>query len=103
MITVFLDIDTQIDFMFPAGSLYVPGAERIIDTVARLNRHAAASGSRLVSTMDAHLENDPEFRTWPAHCVAGTAVCGRAAVTSAKFFALARRNIGMQARHCRKC
>ena len=27
MKTVFFDIDTQIDFVFPAGALYVPGAE----------------------------------------------------------------------------
>ena len=26
----FFDIDTQIDFLFPAGSLYVPGAERLL-------------------------------------------------------------------------
>ncbi len=72
MKTVFFDVDTQIDFLYPAGALYVPGAERILDKIAALNRHAAATGSPLVSTMDAHLENDPEFRTWPAHCVAGT-------------------------------
>jgi nicotinamidase/pyrazinamidase len=73
MKTVFFDVDTQNDFMYPAGALYVPGAERIIDSIAQLNRHAAATGSPLVSTMDAHLENDLEFRSWPAHCVAGTA------------------------------
>jgi nicotinamidase/pyrazinamidase len=27
----------------------------------------------VVSTVDAHAENDPEFRAWPPHCVAGTA------------------------------
>jgi hypothetical protein len=27
---VFLDVDTQMDFMLPSGSLYVPGAEKII-------------------------------------------------------------------------
>jgi nicotinamidase/pyrazinamidase len=72
MKNVYFDVDTQIDFVYPAGALYVPGAERILDGVAGLNRHAAATGSPLVSTMDAHLENDPEFRVWPAHCVAGT-------------------------------
>src|SRR5689334_10348127 len=36
----FFDIDTQIDFLFPAGALYSPGAERIIEPVARLNRFA---------------------------------------------------------------
>ena len=72
MKTVFFDIDTQIDFVYPAGALYVPGAEHLIDKIASLNRHAAKTGAPLVSTMDAHRENDEEFRNWPAHCVAGT-------------------------------
>jgi nicotinamidase/pyrazinamidase len=81
MKTVFFDVDTQVDFLFPAGALYVPGAERIIDTVARLNRHAWAQGMPLVSTADAHLENDEEFRVWPAHCVVGTVGQQKAAAT----------------------
>ena len=68
----FFDVDTQLDFLFPAGALYVPGAERLVTAIAALNRHAAARGHALVSTMDAHAEDDPEFRTWPPHCVAGT-------------------------------
>jgi nicotinamidase/pyrazinamidase len=81
MSTVFFDIDTQIDFMFPAGALYVPGAERILPKVAALNRYAAMLGLPLISTMDAHSENDPEFRSWPPHCVAGTFGQGKASVT----------------------
>jgi nicotinamidase/pyrazinamidase len=27
----------------------------------------------VVSTVDAHAEDDPEFRHWPPHCVSGTA------------------------------
>jgi nicotinamidase/pyrazinamidase len=69
---VFFDIDTQVDFVTPAGALYAPGAERVIGAVARLNRHAAASGIALISTTDAHAENDVEFAQWPPHCVAGT-------------------------------
>jgi nicotinamidase/pyrazinamidase len=72
MSTVFLDIDTQIDFLYPAGALYVPGAEAIVDRVAALNRWAAAHGVPVISTMDAHAEDDPEFAAWPPHCVAGT-------------------------------
>ena len=72
MNTVFFDIDTQIDFLYPAGALYAPGAESIVETVARLNRHAGAKGIPLISTADAHSENDPEFRQWPPHCVVGT-------------------------------
>jgi nicotinamidase/pyrazinamidase len=72
MKTVFVDVDTQIDFLFPAGALYVPGAERLLPAIAQLNRYAAAQGIPLISTADAHSENDPEFRQWPPHCVAGT-------------------------------
>jgi nicotinamidase/pyrazinamidase len=71
--TVFFDIDTQLDFLFPAGALYVPGAERIVPAVAALNQFAAAHGVPVVSTMDAHSPDDPEFREWPPHCIAGTA------------------------------
>ncbi|HSW48642.1 MAG TPA: cysteine hydrolase family protein [Bryobacteraceae bacterium] len=72
MSTVFFDVDTQLDFMLPAGALYAPGAENIIPAIARLNRWAAEHSIPVVSTMDAHAENDPEFAQWPAHCVAGT-------------------------------
>ena len=72
MKTVFFDVDTQIDFLFPAGALYVPGAEHIIPNIARLNRYAAENGIPLVSTVDAHTENDPEFAAWPPHCIVGT-------------------------------
>jgi nicotinamidase/pyrazinamidase len=71
--TVFFDVDTQIDFLYPAGALYVPGAETVVDRVAALNGYAAVHGIPVVSTMDAHAENDPEFRQWPPHCIAETA------------------------------
>ena len=73
MKTVFFDVDTQIDFLYPAGALYVPGAEKIVAQIAELNRFAGAHGIPLVSTMDAHSEDDPEFKTWPPHCVVETA------------------------------
>jgi len=73
MRTVFFDVDTQLDFLYPAGALYVPGAESIVPQVAALNRYAAEHGIPVVSTMDAHPENDREFHEWPPHCVAGTA------------------------------
>jgi nicotinamidase/pyrazinamidase len=71
MRTVFFDIDTQLDFVTPAGALYAPGAERVIAAVAKLNRHAASSGIVPISTTDAHAENDAEFAQWPPHCVSG--------------------------------
>jgi nicotinamidase/pyrazinamidase len=69
---VFFDVDTQNDFLLPAGALYVPGAEQRIPAIARMNRHAASRGIPVISTMDAHAEDDPEFAVWPPHCVAGT-------------------------------
>lgn len=72
MKTVFFDVDTQIDFLSPAGALYVPGAEHLVPQVAALNRWAAAHGIVVVSDVDAHAEDDPEFADWPPHCVAGT-------------------------------
>ena len=71
MTTVFFDVDTQMDFLFPSGALYVPGAERITPAVIRLNRYAAERGIPVISDVDAHGEDDPEFRDWPPHCVAG--------------------------------
>ncbi|HXJ40070.1 MAG TPA: isochorismatase family protein [Bryobacteraceae bacterium] len=68
----FFDIDTQIDFLFPAGALYAPGAERLIPTIAALNRHAVEKGYTLISTVCAHPENAEEFKVWPPHCVLGT-------------------------------
>jgi len=72
MTTVFFDIDTQLDFVNPSGALYVPKAERILPAVGALNRFAAQRGILVISTTDAHAENDPEFAQWPAHCIAGT-------------------------------
>ena len=72
MRTIFWDIDTQLDFMVPAGALYVPGAEKIIGAVGALNLHAASRNIPVISSVDAHLEDDVEFKTWPHHCVAGS-------------------------------
>lgn len=68
---VFFDIDTQLDFLYPGGALYAPGAERIVPAITHLNRFAARHGIPVVSTTDAHFEDDIEFKLWPHHCVAG--------------------------------
>jgi nicotinamidase/pyrazinamidase len=68
----FLDVDTQQDFMAKSGSLYVPGAEKIIPKLRRLFDFARRNDITIVSTMDAHEEEDPEFQRFPKHCVKGT-------------------------------
>ncbi len=69
---VFLDVDTQIDFMLPSGALYVPGAEEIIPNLRRLIAFAETRGVPVLSSADAHPPNDPSFAEWPPHCVIGT-------------------------------
>ncbi len=69
---VFIDIDTQIDFVFPAGALYAPGAERVIPKVAALNRYAAKHGIPVISSVCAHTEDAREFKVWPPHCIVDT-------------------------------
>jgi nicotinamidase/pyrazinamidase len=71
--TVFFDVDTQIDFLFPAGALYVPGAERMVKTFGALTRFAGSNRVKIISDTDAHAEDDPEFKIWKPHCVVGTA------------------------------
>lgn len=80
---IFLDIDTQLDFLLPAGALYAPGAEAIIGNLGRLTAQAVKQGTPLISTMDAHAEDDAEFADWPPHCVAGTMGQKKASVTLA--------------------
>jgi nicotinamidase/pyrazinamidase len=79
--TVFFDVDTQLDFLYPAGALYVPGAEEIVPVLAKLTRFAAGQKILLISTADAHAEDDPEFKVWKPHCVAGTTGQQKAAAT----------------------
>ncbi|HEY6922057.1 MAG TPA: isochorismatase family protein, partial [Steroidobacteraceae bacterium] len=69
---VFLDVDTQVDFMYPSGALYVPGAETIIPNLKRLMIYAREHGIPVLSSADAHQPDDPSFAQWPPHCVVGT-------------------------------
>jgi nicotinamidase/pyrazinamidase len=69
---VFLDVDTQVDFMLPGGKLYVPHAEQIIPKVAQLMSWARDQNIPIISSADTHAPDDPEFAQWPPHCVAGT-------------------------------
>jgi len=69
---VLWEVDAQADFMLPGGKLYVPGAEKIIPNIQRLVSAATETGVFLVSSGDAHPENDPEFQRFPPHCLRGT-------------------------------
>ena len=73
------DVDTQVDFMEPAGKLYVPGAEQTAPAMARLVEAARVAGIPHVASADDHeltdpeISDDPDFRnTYPPHCLRGT-------------------------------
>jgi len=70
---VFWEVDTQADFMLPGGKLYVPGAEKILSNIQKLTQAARDGRVFLVSHGCYHPQNDPEFSTFPPHCVKGTA------------------------------
>jgi nicotinamidase/pyrazinamidase len=70
---VFWEVDTQADFMLPGGKLYVPGAERLLPNIRRLTDAARQGRVLLVSHGCYHTKDDPEFKTFPPHCIKGTA------------------------------
>jgi nicotinamidase/pyrazinamidase len=69
---VFLDIDTQRDFLEPGGALYIAGSQVIVPNLARLTALARARGFPVVASACCHTPDDPELRQWPPHCIAGT-------------------------------
>jgi len=65
-------VDTQADFMFPGGKLYVPGAEKLLPNIQKLTDTAREGRVFMVSHGCYHAENDPEFQVFPPHCIQGT-------------------------------
>src|SRR3989344_145268 len=76
MKTIFWNVDTQHDFMNKNGALYVPGAEEIKPALDRLTKYALPQGIKIMGSIDAHTEKDPEMKAnggpFPFHCMIGT-------------------------------
>ena len=68
---IFVDIDTQFDFLDPAGKLYVPGAVEIIGQLERLFTFAKQAKIPVLSSTDDHPPGDPEFAQFGPHCLRG--------------------------------
>ena len=73
------DVDTQVDFMLPAGKLHVPGAEETAPAMGLLVAAAREAGLVHVASADDHELTDPEIsdapdwrNTYPPHCLRGT-------------------------------
>lgn len=78
---VFVDIDTQRDFLDPGGSLYIAGSEAIRPNLARLTRFAREAGIPVIATACAHSRNEIDPEPFPPHCLTGTPGADRIAET----------------------
>ena len=74
--TALVVVDVQNDFADAAGSLAVPGGDRLVPAINAEVQRAATAGSVIVYTQDWHPESTPHFAKdggiWPVHCVGGT-------------------------------
>jgi nicotinamidase/pyrazinamidase len=69
---LFIEVDVQMDFVDPAGALYVTGSQEIAPNIRRLLEVATQRRITTISPMCAHVVNDPEFKQFPPHCIEGT-------------------------------
>jgi nicotinate phosphoribosyltransferase len=68
---IFMDIDTQYDFLDKKGALYVKNSEQILGNVEKLIDFAKKNKILIISSQDTHIKNDPEFKEFPPHCIKG--------------------------------
>jgi nicotinamidase/pyrazinamidase len=69
---VFVDVDTQRDFLEPGGALFMHGTEPILDNLARLSAFAREHGIPVLATACAHTLDEPDPEPFPPHCLLGT-------------------------------
>ncbi len=69
---VLWEVDVQRDFMLPGGALYVPGAEKLVPNIGKLVDLSRSGTAFVISSADQHAPDDPEFKTFPPHCVRAT-------------------------------
>ncbi len=71
-LVVFVDVDTQVDFLIPSGRLFVPGATEIVENLRRLTEFARRRTILIIASACAHRADDNEFQLFPPHCMRGT-------------------------------
>lgn len=81
---VFVDIDTQRDFLDPGGALYICDSGDILANLKRLTQFARARQVPVLATACAHNPADPELAIFPPHCMAGSAGQQRVAETACR-------------------
>jgi nicotinamidase/pyrazinamidase len=78
---VFVDIDTQRDFLEPGGALYINHSDAILPNLERLTAFAASNDIPVLATACCHTPNDPELEIFPSHCLRGSSGQQRIAQT----------------------
>jgi nicotinamidase/pyrazinamidase len=76
---IFYDVDTQNDFMYESGALYVPDAESIKPNLEKLTQYALKQKMPIVGSVDRHFgtekykARESELKRWggpfPDHCM----------------------------------
>ena len=79
---VFVDVDTQRDFLEREGALFIPGSEAILENLERLTTFARELRIPVIATACAHEAGDQEFGIFPQHCLIGSPGQRRVAETS---------------------
>jgi nicotinamidase/pyrazinamidase len=79
---VFVDIDTQRDFLDASGAVYIAGSEAILGSLGRLTQFALSHQVPILATACSHEPDDPELKRFPAHCMSGTTGEKRVAATA---------------------
>ncbi|WP_422926891.1 cysteine hydrolase family protein [Singulisphaera sp. PoT] len=79
---VFVDVDTQRDFLEPSGSLYIEGSSGILGNLARLTEFARSRAIPVVATACSHNLEDSELDQFPPHCMVDSPGQGRIAQTA---------------------
>ena len=73
---VYVDIDTQDDFVNEDGALPVPGAKDIRPNLKALTNNAVSEEILILATADCHYGHEPELKIngglFPNHCMMGT-------------------------------
>ncbi|MFP3218164.1 cysteine hydrolase family protein [Acidianus sp.] len=70
--TALIIVDMQNDFVRKDGKLPVPTAENTIKPIKDLIKKARNSSALVIYTQDWHMKDDPEFKIWGEHALAGT-------------------------------
>lgn len=70
--TALIIVDMQNDFVRKEGKLYVPKAEETINPIRNLIKKAREASALIIYTQDWHMKDDPEFKIWGEHALAGT-------------------------------